>query len=87
MSKNTANDSKYYYEIGVFDNESNLLNKYVTDLHIVKGGIVNEKLMSLLKKVHGDDICVLHSVKFGEMPTDIDRIEIEIQEPELQYNK
>ena len=88
MSKNIQND--YYYEICVINRNSNIIQEYVTPLPIVKGnGIVQDKLIKLMKEKHGDDIFVLFNKKDGNPPVDnrpIINIELP-QEPTLNYNK
>lgn len=87
MSKNSQN--KFYYEIGV-TRGGELLEEYTTELPVIrKGNIIDEKLISLLKKVHGNDICVLYNKKNGIIPDD-DRSRIDIAVPsesKLNYNK
>ena len=88
MSKNIQND--YYYEVCVIDRNSNIIQEYVTPLPIVKGnGLVQDKLIKLMKENHGNDILVLFNKNHGNLPEDnrpIIDIEIPI-EPTLNYNK
>lgn len=88
MSKNIQND--YYYEVCVIDRNSNIIQEYVTPLPIVKGnGLVQDKLINLMKETHGNDILVLFNKNRGNLPKDnrsVIDIEIPI-EPTLNYNK
>lgn len=88
MSKNIQND--YYYEVCVIDRNSNIIQEYVTPLPIVKGnGLVQDKLIKLMKEKHGSNIVILYNKKEGTLPNDhrpVIDIEIPI-EPTLNYNK
>lgn len=88
MLKNIQTD--YYYEIGVIDRNNDIIQEYVTPLPIDKGnGLIQDKLIKLIKEKHGGDVFVLFNKKDGEMPND-NRPIIDIilpSEPTLNYNK
>ena len=88
MSENIQNN--FYYEICVISKTGSIIKEYITALPIIRSnGLVQDKLISIMKEQHGNDIFVLFNKSQGRMPADNRPIiDIEIpQEPKLNYNK
>ena len=88
MSKNYQN--KEYYEIGIFSiSQKRIVKEYVTELHIVEGGVVHALLMKFLYRENPGNIMVLLNKRNGNLPNDNrDVIKINIpSKPVFKYNR
>lgn len=87
MSKSSQN--KEYYEIGIYSPESSdVVAEYVTQLPIVEGGRIHQKLMDFIYKKHSQYIFVLFNKKNGAIPKDKDEIKLRIPKKDpIKYNK